>query len=165
MAAQLDPITSVLDPQYEQFAGFVSEGYSYREAARRAGFHEQTAYKILKNQDVRERINELVEGRKREDLSGIASRGWIESRLLTLADELERGMERDRRADALAQVTVLMSLARLKGYVVERSARVQANLSAKVDAGDVTAALDALEPGARTKLLELADGVIDTTGA
>lgn len=155
----LQPIASVLKPEYETFARYVAAGLSYRKAARQAGFHEATATDLVKNQDVRARINELIEAGKREDISGIVSRTWLESRFVALADELEEGVNKERRADIIAQASVLMSLGKLKGYVVERSARM--NVSTKVERDDMAAMLDALEPGARTKLLALAE-TIDT---
>ena len=168
--AELQPIVASLTPQQEMFAGFAATGISHREAARRAGFHECTAYKLMQNPEVRQRVNELIEAQKREDISGIATKSWLESRLISIANALAAGgITKDTRADLLAETTVLMHLAKLKGFVVERSAHLNANVKTHSDRESLEAMLDALEPGARARIaraMEIADTLdVDQSGA
>jgi hypothetical protein len=53
-------LAAILSPQHELFAVCVASGLSYRESARRAGFHEDNGFRLTKVPAVRARIEELA---------------------------------------------------------------------------------------------------------
>jgi len=50
----------LLPPRHELFAVHIASGLSYREAARRAGFHEDNGFRLMRMAFVRARVQELV---------------------------------------------------------------------------------------------------------
>lgn len=101
-----------------------------------------------------------------------ASKQWVESKMIQVVTMALRGrpanlhpgnpQPRIERNPALA-ITALMSLARLKGYIIEK----KQSLAGKVDLGKLAPAdlravlegsLDQLAPGERQRLLEIASG-------
>lgn len=103
------------------------------------------------------------------------SKGWIEDQLVVVVKMALRGRPASQvpsnpqpaipRNPALA-VSALMSIARLKGYIVEK----KQSLAGKLDLGKLSPAdlravlegsLDQLAPGERQRLIGIADGTID----
>jgi hypothetical protein len=102
------------------------------------------------------------------DQDGLAHRVWIESQLVTIVcktmSETEAAFDLDgnetrpyRPPDLQLASTVLMNLAKLKGYIVDKSSRLSAKIDlTKVPSHQVREAfaskLNDLSPGARKQL-------------
>ncbi|MGA2114862.1 MAG: hypothetical protein ABSH56_08945 [Bryobacteraceae bacterium] len=155
----------ILPPEHQTFAVCVASGLSQRESAKRVGFHEDNGFRLMRNPRIRARVEELSESLKRRDLGGVASRAWIETQFVLIINRMEAGgTTADEREEARLQLTALMNLARLNGFIGERKQVSGAPLQlGQVDPAALRAhlgaMLDALEPGARADIQRRLDAV------
>jgi hypothetical protein len=145
-------LAAVLPPDHELFAVHVSSGLSYRESARRAGFHEDTGFKIMQMPAVRARVEELVNAPEERIRSG------IDAEFLMLRNRAaNEDMDADGRANIELRLRLLMAHARYRGWIVEEKQIARASIDlGKTKAADLIPHLgqylDALEPGARQEI-------------
>jgi hypothetical protein len=145
-------LAAVLPPDHELFAVHVSSGLSYRESARRAGFHEDTGFKIMQMPAVRARVEELVSAPEERVRAGIDAE-FLMLRNRAANDELDG----EGRANLELRLKLLMAHARYRGWIVEKKHVARASISfGKVTTEDfrphVAQYLDVLEPGARAQI-------------
>jgi hypothetical protein len=149
-------LTALLEPSHELFACEVASGVSLKDAAVTAGFSEYYGTDLLAKDSVRRRISELLAQRSAE---GFPPCTWIEAQMVAQYRRLATlpPPDEETRAASSAAVGVLMNLAKLKGYIVDKSSK----LSAKVDLGKIpshqvrevfASRLNDLSPGARAQL-------------
>lgn len=169
-----EQLTRILDPAYELFCCEVSCGIPATQAAVNAGFHAGYGDNLLAKDSIRQRVTELLADRESSG-GGVATRNWIESQMAfivrqTLFDSpvaLDPGTGekiRDARpADLALALTALNSLAKFKGYIVDKSSRLTSKLDlGKLPPHQVQAAiaqqLESLSPGQRDRLKALQSG-------
>jgi len=164
---------SILSTQHEMFAISFASGASIEKSAEMAGFAPFYGYQLASNPQIKIRVSEIIELKRDE---GLANRLWIEAQMVSIVlktaqdepAEIKDGHEIRpyRAANLQLAATVLMNLARFKGYIVDRSTK----LTGKVDLGklppsQLTAAfadrLDNLSPGARAKLKAIAEQAME----
>jgi hypothetical protein len=145
-------LAAVLPPEHELFAAYVASGLSYRESARRAGFHEDNGFRLTKMPAVRARIDELV----REPEERV--RAGIDAEFLMLRNRLANGdLDAEGRANVELRLKVITEHARYRGLIVEKKqiARASINLGRvqpeELDAR-VASLLDDLDPSARRNI-------------
>jgi phage terminase small subunit len=106
---------TLTDAQHEAFAQFVAAGLSQTEAAKRAGFPENSAHntgcRLAKRPEIQHRIDELLEVQKNIDTPKLQ---WI----IAQAIEIERAAIAAQ--DYGAANRALELLARLGGHLTER---------------------------------------------
>jgi hypothetical protein len=157
----VDDVT-VLGERRECFAALVASGTSYREAAERSGFSKDYGWDLMQNPEVRQRVQGIIANQQCEDLAGIASRAWIETHFVSLVLRLEsEKLTPPQLEQARVEITALMSLARLKGLVVEKrlSASVKATVPGDAEFEKVGAYLDELAPGERQAIQARVDAL------
>jgi len=160
-------LAAFLPHQHELFAVQVASGLSYRESAKRAGFHPDSGWKIIKLPHVRARVDHLLEASKNDQvgLSIIASRSWIESQIVMVVKAMEAGgTSKDQRAEAIIRLAALRQLSQLKGLIIERKQVATATLDlGKLPRPElmkqIDGYLDQVSPGVRAEIeQQLADG-------
>jgi hypothetical protein len=145
-------LAAVLSPDHELFAAEVASGRSYREAARRAGFHEDTGFKIMQIPAVRARVEELVNAPEERIRSG------IDAEFLMLRNRAaNEDLDVEGRANIELRLKLLMAHARYRGWIVEKKQIARASIDlGKAGAEDMMAHvgqyLDVLEPDARREI-------------
>lgn len=156
--ADLD-VSGLLTVEQSAFAVHVATGYTFAESSRRAGVSVETGYKFKELPSVQERIRLLIAQNSREDLGSIASRAWIETQLVAMCNDIDaRDDDKNYVPLARLKLEVLMSLAKLKGMVIERkqSAVARVDLTKPLEGPAVEShmaeLLDACEPGARREI-------------
>src|SRR5215831_15601929 len=115
-------IPEILSMDHELFASLVASGMSLPKAAEEAGFAKDYGVALAKVPKVAERIQELIEVRMAQPPDEIVSKPWIEAQLVTIV----RKCLSDKKPDYACAGLNLMRLAQLRGYVVTRSASIDA---------------------------------------
>jgi hypothetical protein len=142
-------LAAVLSPDHELFAAEVASGRSYREAARRAGFHEDNGFRLVQMPAIRVRVEELVNAPEERVRAG------IDAEFLVLRNRAaNEDLDTDGRANAELRLNLLVTHSRFRGWFVEKKQIARASIDlGKAGAEDMMAHvvqyLDALEPGAR----------------
>jgi hypothetical protein len=138
--------------KYERFSHLVSQGvHTMPEAYTLAGFSNvypaQAAARLMKRQDIMERVKELKEFRAPLEQSGPfeATLDGCVSELIQLENEARK------RAKFDVALNVVMAVAKLKGFIVDK--KVQINVSP----------IDQLSVEELHKLLFAADAVLATS--
>lgn len=165
--AEIETLKSqVLAPQHDLFAIERASGSSVEDAAKLCGFSTGYAYNLSTHQDIQMRIAEVLQQRIAE---GLASRLWVEAQMVSIVRQTMRDAPAEvdaetgtvtvpaRPANLQLAATVLMNLARFKGYIVDKSTK----LNAKVDLSKIPPSqvrelfgdrLNQLSPGSRAKI-------------
>lgn len=168
-----EQLTRILDPAYELFCCEVSCGIPATQAAVNAGFHAGYGDNLLAKDSIRQRVTELLADRESSG-GGVATRNWIESQMAFIVRQalfspvaLDPGTGekiRDARpADLALALNALNSLAKFKGYIVDKSSRLTSKLDlGKLPSHQVQAAIaqqmESLSPGQRDRLKALQSG-------
>jgi hypothetical protein len=145
-------LAAVLSPDHELFAAEVASGRSYREAARRAGFHEDNGFRLMQMPAVRSRVEEFVNAPEERIRAG------IDAEFLMLRNRAaSEDLDADGRANVELRLRLLMAHARYRGWIVDKKQIARASIDlGKAGAEDMMAHvgqyLDALEPGARQQI-------------
>jgi hypothetical protein len=147
-------LAAVLSPQHELFAVCVASGLSYRESARRTGFHEDNGFRLTKIPAVRARIEELAS----EPAERI--RAGIDAEFLMLRNRAaNEDLDAKGRANVELRLKLVMAHARYRGWLIDKKQVSQVTARVSVPRGDLEAAIRAdverLVPGA-IKQLEVA---------
>jgi hypothetical protein len=161
-----EELAAVLPPQQELFAVYVASGLSYRESARRAGFHEDNGFRLTKIPAVRARIEELAS----EPVERIQA--GIDAELLMLRNRASNeDLDAEGRANVELRLKLIMAHARYRGWIVEKKQINRANMSIRAAIGN-KAQFDALmaeliadlAPAQRARLKRIAAGEDDAVG-
>jgi hypothetical protein len=142
----------LLPPRHELFAVQVASGLSYREAARRAGFHEDNGFRLMQMPSVRARVGELVSEPSERIRAG------IEAEFLMLRNRVaNEDLNAEGRANVELRLKLIMAHARYCGWIVERKQVAQTRVDlGRVSMEDLDARiardLDVLEPGLRADI-------------
>jgi hypothetical protein len=145
-------LAAVLSPDHELFAAEVASGRSYREAARRAGFHEDNGFRLMQMPAVRARVEELVNAPEERIRAG------IDGEFLMLRNRAaNEDLDVEGRANIELRLKLLMAHARYRGFIVEKKQIARASIDlGKAEVEDLRTHigqyLDLLEPGARQEI-------------
>lgn len=155
-------LAGLISAEHEYYCLLRVEGYSQPQAAEMAGFSPTSAYGIEIMPRVQNRIKQLANERSAE---GPGNRSWVTGRLVEVASrlsghaELSEGM----RTQLSSAVTALMSIARLRGYVVERKQIKTATIDLnKLSRSELSSVLDqhlgTLSPASRRRIQQITAG-------
>jgi hypothetical protein len=142
-------LAAVLSPDHELFAAEVACGRSYREAARRAGFHEDNGFRLMQMSAIRARVEELVNAPEERIRAG------IDAEFLMLRNgAANEELDADGRANVELRLKLVQAHARFLGMIINRKQIARASIDlGRVGTDDLTVQvgqyLDQLEPGAR----------------
>lgn len=151
-------LAAVLPPEDELFAVYVSSGLSYRESARRAGFHEDNGFRLTKMPAVRARIEELLSE------PGESIRAGINAEMLILRNRAaNEDLDAEGRANVELRLKLALAHAKLRGMIVDKKQTARMNVSlGRINRADLEAmldkALESLAPGKRAQLRRIAAG-------
>jgi hypothetical protein len=160
-------LSRILDPSQEIFCNEVAAGVPATTAAVTSGYCAGYADDLLQKDYIRSRVEELLTLRDM-DGGGIATRAWIETQMVWIVRQAVTdtpasigpdgvSLRPARQMDLNLALTALNSLAKFKGYIVDKSSKLTANIDlTKLPPNQVQAAirqrLDALSPGARKRI-------------
>ena len=157
-------LASTINPAYEVFAAEVAMGMPLCDAAASAGFSEVYGQDLLKRDDVKQRVQEILAARA---LEGTPPKAWIEAQMVMQYRRVSSGVPDDALArQVTTSVGVLMNLAKLKGHIIDKSSK----LSAKIDltklpraqvAKMIGSALGELSPDAQRRIQAIQAGLAD----
>lgn len=164
---QEDPTSFPLS--WEVFCAEVAMGVPASTASVSAGYSKVYADDLVQRQDIKDRISYLVKARFAD--GGIASKLWAELRLVQITEAcmetVEPALQPDgtitkrRDPDYPLAVTAINSLAKLKGWIIDKKQSVNAKVdfgSANVNGtltGMLDAALGELSPEQASRVREL----------
>src|SRR3974377_1184963 len=112
-------VSGVLDEARDLFATLVASGATYVEAAETAGFARDTGKYLMRQADVRERVEALI---GEPDKARLAAKYWLAVvRTEAVAADTTPGTA-EWRANMDLHLRALDKLARIKGWIVERKA-------------------------------------------
>jgi hypothetical protein len=151
--------SEILPMAHELFASNVAGGMSCPRAAESAGFAKDYGVALAKTPRVAARIEELIALRRSQPRDEIVSKSWIEAQFVTII----RASMTSQKPDYASAGLNLMRLAQLRGYVVNKSANVDAKLDiTRLSAAQLGAVLEdyvsILTPGDRDQVRAIAAG-------
>jgi hypothetical protein len=111
-----EALAEVLPLKHKLFAVQVASGLSYRESARRVGFHEDHGNRLMRKPAVRARVEELREAPEEERIQA-----GIDAELMMLRNRAAtEDLKAECRANVELRLKVLMAHARYRGRISDR---------------------------------------------
>jgi hypothetical protein len=138
----------ILPPKHELFAASVAGGMSYRESARRAGYHEDHGFRLMQVDAIRDRVEELTDRPTERILAGINAEFHV------LRNASNGNLDANGRANLRLQSKLLMAHARFS--IAPKRQGAGGALSVEDERAWVTQRLEELEPGASRQIAERA---------
>jgi hypothetical protein len=161
-----EALAEALPLKHKLFAVQVASGLSYRESARRVGFHEDHGHRLMRKPAVRARVEELRDAPEEE-----RTRAGIDAELMMLRNRAAtEDLKAEGRANVELRLKVLMAHARYRGRISDRKQVA----SAKPDFDRMSRAeLDAmlerelplLDPAMQERIKRIAGGEDDPLAA
>jgi len=156
-----EALAEVLPLKHKLFAVQVASGLSYRESARRVGYHEDHGHRLMRKPAVKARVEQLRDAPEEERI-----RAGIEAELPMLYNRTANG---DLRNVQLRLQVAMAYLKFLASVDQQRLARTSVSRLGKIGCADFDAMLErelpALDPGAREILKRIAAGEDDAAGS
>lgn len=151
-------LADILSPEYELFCCEVVAGATITQAAELIGVSGTYGSRIIERHDVKTRLEQLLAERASQ---GFPPRSWVEAQMVSQYRKIANMKSADASESAIRQVTaavsVLNSVAKLKGYIVDKSTKLNAKVDLnRLPPGQVrdhfSKALNDLTPNARAKI-------------